>query len=78
MKRRSNFLPAPTNGVRTGEHCPRTGWWAPAGGKASTTIAGEPRFIGEGSVMPSINGIPGTWLPRSVHTESALIRRIAL
>ncbi|TLM81108.1 hypothetical protein FDW83_17660 [Pseudarthrobacter sp. NamE2] len=41
--------------LRTGEHCPVSGWWA---------VASEPkaaRFISEGSVMPAHNGIAVAW-----------------
>ena len=65
MQRRSNFLPAPA-GIHTGEHCPHTGWWDPASEeatKASAAAPAAPQFIGEGNLMPAINGIPGIWLP---------------
>ncbi|TQJ34184.1 hypothetical protein FBY36_1415 [Arthrobacter sp. SLBN-122] len=67
MKRRSHFPSVPPGAARTGEHCPQTGWWNPAGEeatKASLRAAAEARFIGEGSLMPPINGLPGTWVPR--------------
>jgi hypothetical protein len=32
--------------ARTGEHCPITGWWIPAGEE-------DPQFLTEGSIMPS-------------------------
>ena len=60
MKRRSP-LPRSTHrptatAPKTGEHCPATGWWIPQG---ST----EPwRYLGEGSVMPALNGEPTAWL----------------
>lgn len=41
--------------LRTGEHCPVSGWWA---------VASEPktaRFISEGSVMPAHDGIAVAW-----------------
>ncbi|MGO4188495.1 hypothetical protein [Pseudarthrobacter sp. TAF60_1] len=41
--------------VRTGDHCPATGWWARLGD------GGTRRFITEGSIMPSANGEPSNW-----------------
>lgn len=41
--------------VRTGEHCPINGWWAPASG---TT---EANFVAEGSIMPAQKGESVTW-----------------
>ena len=41
--------------LRTGEHCPVSGWWA---------VESEPkaaRFIGEGSVMPAHHGVAVSW-----------------
>lgn len=43
--------------VRTGEHCPVSGWWAPLDDEA------RPQFLSEGSIMPSVNGIAGIWTP---------------
>ncbi|MFF2300485.1 hypothetical protein [Arthrobacter sp. NPDC058127] len=42
--------------TRTGEHCPTNGWWAP------TTDAKNPRFVSEGSMMPSEGGGSVTWV----------------
>lgn len=41
--------------VRTGEHCPINGWWAPAG------EAGDANFVAEGSIMPAQKGASVTW-----------------
>ena len=46
--------------VRTGEHCPDTGWWLPVA--AEETHAAS-RFIGRGSVMPAVAGTPTLWVP---------------
>lgn len=57
----------PTAAVRTGEHCPQTGWWRPL--QAGTAEAGPaasglpPRFVGQGGVMPAVGGSPSFWLP---------------
>lgn len=49
--------------VRTGEHCPETGWWHPMhSGKPEA--AASSRFVGEGSVMPALAGAPAFWVPR--------------
>ncbi|MFE5837626.1 hypothetical protein [Arthrobacter sp. NPDC056493] len=57
--------------VRTGEHCPQTGWWYPlqsasvGAGPAEPTSAATgpaPRFVGQGSVMPAVGGSPSLWL----------------
>ncbi|MFP3463372.1 hypothetical protein R5O87_21260 [Arthrobacter globiformis] len=64
--------------VRTGEHCPQTGWWYPLASEpaASGSAPGPdpapgpapasgpaPRFVGQGSVMPAVAGAPSLWLP---------------
>jgi hypothetical protein len=41
--------------VRTGEHCPVNGWWAPTGGAA------DAHFVAEGSIMPAQKGESVTW-----------------
>lgn len=48
--------------VRTGEHCPETGWWRPVPTEKTNT-ATPSRFVGEGSVMPSVSGAPAFWVP---------------
>lgn len=40
---------------RTGDHCPVNGWWAPLNGE------GDACYLTEGSIMPSVHGMPGTW-----------------
>ncbi|MFF2315259.1 hypothetical protein ACFVTE_03220 [Arthrobacter sp. NPDC058097] len=65
MKNRSLFLAEPvetTRAVRTGEHCPQSGWWVPLG---SGSDGADARFIGEGSVMPAVGAGPALWVPRS-------------
>ena len=64
MKRRT-AQPASTQdpaAVRTGEHCPRTGWWYPLQVEPAT-LTQTPRFVGQGSVMPAVGGSPSLWLP---------------
>ena len=65
MKKRSLFLAEPVKTartVRTGEHCPQSGWWAPLG---SVNDGADERFIGEGSLMPAVAAGPTLWVPRS-------------
>ncbi len=72
MKRRRVFLSPPVSverpAVRTGEHCPESGWWqpSPASGQAE-----PPRFIGEGSVMPASGGAPVLWRPQELSRAGA-------
>lgn len=40
--------------LRTGDHCTETGWWTNEELNAS-------RFITEGSLMPSVEGMAGLW-----------------
>jgi hypothetical protein len=48
--------------VRTGEHCPESGWWYPVQPeKAGTALPS--RFVGQGSVMPAVAGAPAFWVP---------------
>jgi hypothetical protein len=42
--------------LRTGDHCPVSGWWA------SEVEPEAPRFISEGSVMPTHHGLPVQWV----------------
>lgn len=41
--------------TRTGDHCPANGWWAPLNDDRNG------HFITEGSIMPSVNGLPSSW-----------------
>ncbi|MEW9871794.1 hypothetical protein ABV518_09745 [Arthrobacter sp. HS15c] len=41
--------------VRTGEHCPLNGWWAPAGQEA------DAQLVAEGSIMPPSSGELVKW-----------------
>jgi hypothetical protein len=43
--------------LRTGDHCTETGWWSPL-------ERGAPRFLKQGSLMPSVEGEPALWGPR--------------
>jgi hypothetical protein len=68
MKRRRPEHLAPSSAekaaVRTGEHCPESGWWYPAPSepaRALTVNISGARFIGEGSVMPAVEGRPTFW-----------------
>lgn len=57
MKRRNALLRAGTklrSVLRTGEHCPKNGWWI----SSATTRS---QFIPEGSIMPSVDGQRVTW-----------------
>lgn len=63
-RRRPAYLTAGTEtpSVRTGEHCPESGWWFPA--QRNLGEAPIPaRYISEGSVMPANSGVPAFWLP---------------
>jgi hypothetical protein len=62
MKKR--FLHTPPAGknafqvrtAKTGEHCPTTGFWAPA------DLNGNKRLISQGEIMPSNQGESATWI----------------
>ena len=41
--------------ARTGEHCPLTGWWAPAG------LEADAQLLAEGSIMPPSRGVLVAW-----------------
>lgn len=41
--------------LRTGDHCPFSGWWA------SEVEPLAPRFISEGSIMPTHHGVVVVW-----------------
>lgn len=41
--------------VRTGDHCPFNGWWAPAGQEANAQL------VAEGTIMPPDSGNSATW-----------------
>ncbi|WP_105693761.1 MULTISPECIES: hypothetical protein [unclassified Arthrobacter] len=60
MKRRQAAYPhvcrTASIAVRTGEHCPNSGWWSP------DAIASAVRYISEGNVMPTFGGAPVLWL----------------
>lgn len=48
--------------IRTGEHCPESGWWFPLQ-PGATRAPSQARFIGEGNVMPAAGGVPIVWVP---------------
>lgn len=63
MKKRSPFLASPartTHTVRTGEHCPESGWWIPL----DLSSDGAARFVGKGGLMPAFSGAPVIWIPQ--------------
>ena len=67
-RRRANIALSPLEfiAVRTGEHCPESGWWYPAQRQTTETpsvATSAARFISEGSVMPAIGGGAALWLP---------------
>lgn len=66
MKRRRPAYPATASAealaVRTGEHCPESGWWFPAQ-RELVEAPSAARYISEGSVMPANSGVPALWLP---------------
>ncbi|MBT2513477.1 hypothetical protein [Arthrobacter sp. ISL-30] len=49
----------------TGHHCPSSGWWAPVNDDENF------HFILEGSIMPSVNGIPMSWKPAVPQSQRA-------
>lgn len=67
-RRRVNVAPSPLEliAVRTGEHCPESGWWYAAQRDTAETpsvATSAARFISEGSVMPAVGGRAALWLP---------------
>lgn len=63
MKKRkptyNDYTQAESLAVRTGEHCPETGWWHAVQPDASSPTS---RFVGRGNVMPAAGG-PSLWVP---------------
>lgn len=67
-RRRANIAPSPLEftAVRTGEHCPASGWWYPTQrqvAEAISVVTSPARFISEGTVMPAPGGRATLWLP---------------
>jgi hypothetical protein len=67
-RRRANITASPLEltPVRTGEHCPESGWWYPTQrqvAEATGVPTSTARFISEGSVMPAVGGRAALWLP---------------
>ncbi len=54
---------------RTGEHCPVSGWWSPAG---RPFLA---RFIQEGNIMPVDGETPVRWVPAPLADPRDLAQR---
>ncbi|MDQ0680443.1 hypothetical protein QFZ30_003825 [Arthrobacter pascens] len=67
MKRRCpavlDHAQASTLAVRTGEHCPESGWWYPVQARRAGLPMATSRFVGQGSVLPAVGGSPSLWLP---------------
>jgi len=59
-----NLRPETSAPVRTGEHCPESGWWLPA---TSAEHEAASRFVGQGSLMPTFAGTPSAWIPSQEH-----------
>lgn len=56
MKKRISWKARPVpQPVKTGEHCPVIGWWAPSNSQDVK------RFVTEGSIMPPDKGQSVTW-----------------
>jgi hypothetical protein len=67
MKRRKPAFAlsqAPTSAVRTGDHCPRSGWWYVPKSRAGSQ--GKEQYVSEGNLMPAVEGAPVERLPRAV------------
>lgn len=47
--------------IRSGEHCPKTGWWQPLQSEDRDQRASS-RFVGQGCVMPNVNGESTLWV----------------
>lgn len=67
-RRRATSAPSPLDftAVRTGEHCPESGWWYPTQPQPSDAPSmpiSTARFISEGSLMPALGGKATRWLP---------------
>lgn len=81
-RRRTNIAPSPVGftAVRTGEHCPESGWWYPAQrqvAEATSVATSTARFISEGTVMPAAGGGPTLWLPRRDRTSAGRFADLA-
>lgn len=55
---------SPGHLLRTGDHCTETGWWTPL-------ERGGPRFVTQGSLMPSLEGQPVLWGSREETSRAA-------
>ncbi|BCW44686.1 hypothetical protein [Arthrobacter sp. StoSoilB5] len=63
MKRRNTTSIAsnPDSTVRTGEHCPQSGWWFTINAGLRSHPERKTQYITEGSLMPAVNGFPAKW-----------------
>jgi hypothetical protein len=82
MKRRHPDAPSSTEkaAVRTGEHCPDSGWWHPVQPEVATALVADAsgaRFIGEGSVMPAAGGKPTLWRRGQEQSTVRVIKELA-
>lgn len=50
--------------VLAGDYCPETGWWHPLQSDELGS-ASPSRFIGKGSLLPTVDGIWTFWVPSS-------------
>jgi hypothetical protein len=50
-----------TLAIRSGEHCPETGWWQPLQSEDWDRPAPS-RFMGQGFVMPNVDGASTVWV----------------
>jgi len=48
---------------RTGDHCPRSGWWVDLNDAAQESEQ-TATFVSQGNVMPAREGSPTQWLGR--------------
>jgi hypothetical protein len=50
-----------TLAIRSGEYCPKTGWWHPMQSEDRDQTAPS-RFVAQGCVMPNMNGASILWV----------------
>jgi hypothetical protein len=56
--------PQATAAVLAGQPCPVTGWWRLLQPEEAENITIS-RFVGEGSLLPSVDGTSNLWVPSS-------------
>jgi hypothetical protein len=47
--------------IRSGEQCPKTGWWQPLQSEERSQTMPS-RFLGQGCTMPDVNGTSTLWV----------------